>query len=68
MNCIIFFSKHSACTAERFFRIDKAQEQLHYVTDVAVEAVYILQESSTHQETGHKSQSATNSQRLARFA
>lgn len=36
----------SACTAERFFRIDKAQEQLHYVTDVAVETVYILEENA----------------------
>ncbi|XP_051159647.1 eye-specific diacylglycerol kinase isoform X1 [Leptopilina boulardi] len=54
-----------SCTAERFFRIDKAQEQLHYVTDVAVEAVYVLQESTSHQETGNKSQSATNSQRLS---
>ncbi|XP_043268034.1 eye-specific diacylglycerol kinase isoform X2 [Venturia canescens] len=34
-----------SCTAERFFRIDRAQEQLHYVTDVAVEAVYILDEN-----------------------
>lgn len=36
----------SACTAERFFRIDKAQEQLHYVTDVAVETVYVLEENA----------------------
>ncbi|PBC29033.1 Eye-specific diacylglycerol kinase [Apis cerana cerana] len=35
-----------SCTAERFFRIDKAQEQLHYVTDVAVETVYILEENA----------------------
>ena len=39
----------SACTAERFFRIDRAQEQLHYVTDVAVEAVYVLEENATNQ-------------------
>ncbi|XP_017891101.1 eye-specific diacylglycerol kinase isoform X2 [Ceratina calcarata] len=38
-----------SCTAERFFRIDRAQEQLHYVTDVAVEAVYVLEESATSQ-------------------
>lgn len=37
----------SACTAERFFRIDRAQEQLHYVTDVAVEAIYVLDEKPT---------------------
>ncbi|XP_012279968.1 eye-specific diacylglycerol kinase isoform X2 [Orussus abietinus] len=36
-----------SCTAERFFRIDRAQEQLHYVTDVAVEAVYVLEETSS---------------------
>ncbi|XP_015184990.1 PREDICTED: eye-specific diacylglycerol kinase isoform X2 [Polistes dominula] len=38
-----------SCTAERFFRIDRAQEQLHYVTDVAAEVVYILEESSPSQ-------------------
>ena len=38
----------AACTAERFFRIDRAQEQLHYVTDVAVEAVYILEEGPSN--------------------
>lgn len=36
-----------SCTAERFFRIDRGQEQLHYVTDVASEAVYVLEEDST---------------------
>lgn len=38
-----------ACTAERFFRIDRGQEQLHYVTDVAIDAVYILDEDAMHQ-------------------
>ncbi|CAL7945031.1 unnamed protein product [Xylocopa violacea] len=38
-----------SCTAERFFRIDRAQEQLHYVTDVAVEVVYVLEETATNQ-------------------
>ncbi|KAK0162875.1 hypothetical protein PV327_006615 [Microctonus hyperodae] len=38
-----------SCTAERFFRIDRAQEQLHYVTDVASEAVYILEENTVPQ-------------------
>ncbi|XP_046487755.2 eye-specific diacylglycerol kinase [Neodiprion pinetum] len=33
-----------SCTAERFFRIDRAQEQLHYVTDVAADALYVLEE------------------------
>lgn len=32
----------SACTAERFFRVDRAQEHLHYVTDIANEIIYIL--------------------------
>lgn len=40
-----------ACTAERFFRIDRGQEQLHYVTDVAVEAVYILDEDAVQQQS-----------------
>ncbi|XP_031636667.1 eye-specific diacylglycerol kinase isoform X3 [Contarinia nasturtii] len=31
-----------SCTAERFFRIDKAQENLHYLTDIATETMYIL--------------------------
>lgn len=41
-----------SCTAERFFRVDRAQEQLHYVTDVAVDAVYVLEESATNQPAG----------------
>lgn len=31
-----------ATTAERFFRIDKAQEHLHYITDISSEDLYIL--------------------------
>ena len=31
-----------ATTAERFFRIDRAQEHLHYVTDISSESLYIL--------------------------
>uniref|UniRef100_T1JHM2 Diacylglycerol kinase n=1 Tax=Strigamia maritima TaxID=126957 RepID=T1JHM2_STRMM len=31
-----------SCTAERFFRIDRAQEHLHYVTDISCEELYIL--------------------------
>ncbi|XKL64444.1 hypothetical protein PGB90_004530 [Kerria lacca] len=31
-----------SCTAERFFRIDRAQEHLHYLTDIAHEALYVL--------------------------
>lgn len=48
--CIKYLiNRFLACTAERFFRIDRAQEQLHYVTDVAVEAVYILEEDAAQQ-------------------
>ncbi|KAJ8950808.1 hypothetical protein NQ318_012670 [Aromia moschata] len=32
-----------ACTAERFFRVDRAQENLHYVSDIAFENLYILE-------------------------
>ncbi|CAH0721639.1 unnamed protein product, partial [Brenthis ino] len=46
-------------TAERFFRIDKAQENLHYPTDIGHENIYILDaapltpdtESTAHPET-----------------
>ena len=31
-----------SCTAERFFRIDRAQEHLHYVVDICNEELYIL--------------------------
>lgn len=33
---------HTACTAERFFRIDRSQETLHYLTDIATDTMYIL--------------------------
>lgn len=32
----------TATTAERFFRIDKAQESLHYITDISSEDLYVL--------------------------
>lgn len=42
----------TACTAERFFRVDRAQEHLHYVTDIANEIIYILdQECPTIPQT-----------------
>jgi len=59
-SCMIFCVKNAqntcsfyflACTAERFFRIDRGQEQLHYVTDVAVDAVYILDEDAVQQQS-----------------
>ncbi|XP_012537142.1 eye-specific diacylglycerol kinase isoform X3 [Monomorium pharaonis] len=54
-----------SCTAERFFRIDRGQEQLHYVTDVAVEAVYILDEDTVQQQSdGQAGPSQTSDERL----
>lgn len=42
----------TACTAERCFRVDKAQENLHYVTDIATDVIYVLdQESPTLPQT-----------------
>lgn len=35
-----------ACTAERFFRIDRAQEHLHYLIDIASEIMYILDQEN----------------------
>jgi diacylglycerol kinase (ATP) len=32
----------TACTAERFFRIDRAQEHLHYVVDICNDELYVL--------------------------
>lgn len=31
-----------ACTAERFFRVDRAQENLHFLTDIATDSIFIL--------------------------
>ncbi|XP_044731224.1 eye-specific diacylglycerol kinase isoform X2 [Chrysoperla carnea] len=31
-----------SCTAERFFRVDRAQEHLHYITDIAADSLFIL--------------------------
>lgn len=42
----------SACTAERCFRVDRAQENLHYVTDIATDVIYVLdQELATLPQT-----------------
>lgn len=41
LNGILFYF-FAACTAERFFRIDRAQEHLHYFTDIANETMYLL--------------------------
>ena len=37
-SCFVF----PATTAERFFRIDRSQENLHYITDISSEDLYIL--------------------------
>lgn len=42
----------TACTAERCFRVDRAQENLHYVTDIANDVIYVLdQECPTLPQT-----------------
>ncbi|XP_055612047.1 eye-specific diacylglycerol kinase isoform X2 [Uranotaenia lowii] len=41
-----------SCTAERFFRIDRAQENLHFITDIAHDCVFVLdQECPTLPQT-----------------
>lgn len=37
----------SATTAERFFRIDRSQENLHYITDISSEDLFILDPEMT---------------------
>ncbi|CAG0909708.1 unnamed protein product, partial [Cyprideis torosa] len=38
-----------SCTAERFFRIDRAQEHLHYVTDISGDDLFILDPDLTQE-------------------
>ncbi|XP_076064049.1 retinal degeneration A isoform X9 [Oratosquilla oratoria] len=40
-----------SCTAERFFRIDRAQEHLHYVTDICTEDLFVLDPEMTDPTT-----------------
>ena len=40
------FFPSAATTAERFFRIDRSQEHLHYVTDISCNDLYILHTSA----------------------
>jgi len=41
-----------ACTAEHYFRIDRAQEHLHYICDIAIDELYILDhEAATMPQT-----------------
>lgn len=44
-NWNIFLS--AACTAEHYFRIDRAQEHLHYICDIAIDELYILDHEAT---------------------
>ncbi|XP_065072837.1 eye-specific diacylglycerol kinase isoform X2 [Ochlerotatus camptorhynchus] len=41
-----------SCTAERFFRVDRAQENLHFITDIATDCIFLLdQECPTLPQT-----------------
>ena len=50
-----------ATTAERFFRIDHAQEHLHYITDISSEDLYILDPEihTSFMQNGHSNKSAS---------
>lgn len=39
---MMILMKFLACTAERFFRIDRAQENLHFLTDITADSIFIL--------------------------
>ncbi|XP_017851548.1 eye-specific diacylglycerol kinase isoform X2 [Drosophila busckii] len=56
-----------SCTAEHYFRIDRAQEHLHYIYDIAVDELYILDhEAATMPQTPDQERSfAAYSQRQA---
>ncbi|KAH8408993.1 hypothetical protein KR009_004912, partial [Drosophila setifemur] len=56
-----------SCTAEHFFRIDRAQEHLHYICDIAIDELYILDhEAATMPQTPDQERSfAAFSQRQA---
>ena len=43
IECIILsVALFAATTADRFFRIDRGQEHLHYVTDISSEDLYVM--------------------------
>ncbi|KAH8354748.1 hypothetical protein KR084_006135 [Drosophila pseudotakahashii] len=56
-----------SCTAEHYFRIDRAQEHLHYICDIAIDELYILDhEAATMPQTPDQERSfAAFSQRQA---
>ncbi|XP_052122101.1 eye-specific diacylglycerol kinase isoform X3 [Frankliniella occidentalis] len=39
-----------SCTAERFFRVDRAQEHLHFLMDIAGDQLFILEEAPDVQD------------------
>lgn len=52
VNFYCYRNQSLACTAERCFRVDRAQENLHYVSDIAIDVIYVLdQESPTLPQT-----------------
>ena len=38
---------YTATTADRFFRIDRSQEHLHYITDISSDDLYVLDPERT---------------------
>lgn len=63
--CLSPFSL-TACTAEHYFRIDRAQEHLHYICDIAIDELYILDhEAATMPQTPDQERSfSAYSQRI----
>ncbi|XP_054729510.1 eye-specific diacylglycerol kinase isoform X3 [Anastrepha obliqua] len=55
-----------SCTAEHYFRIDRAQENLHYICDIAIDELYILDhEAATMPQTPDQERSfSAYSQRI----
>ncbi|XP_054087521.1 eye-specific diacylglycerol kinase isoform X3 [Zeugodacus cucurbitae] len=55
-----------SCTAEHYFRIDRAQEHLHYICDIAIDELYILDhEAATMPQTPDQERSfSAYSQRI----
>lgn len=51
----------TGCTAERFFRVDKAQENLHYLSDIANDTIYILDQELTTLPQTPEDETATSS-------
>lgn len=58
----------TACTAERFFRVDRAQEHLHYLMDIAAEQLFILEEVAEVAEASTEEVSRSTSQEASQDA